>query len=473
MKYFSTGFFLKNNVSAEEVVNQCLSWVSTSPHTSFIPAQLDMKVGEKEFEIENDREKIELVNFEDDKVLMYCFRYSKMSEPHKWITDIAVNKYSGDGRVWIQVESNVITHQAAFKAPDKKPPLIVMHLLDKFSGGIDDIFNVDVEPLIIGDTDDGLEMIASFMNAETENRLPIVYVSSKYYYREHAHNLIAGRLARRLSGLAHVVVEPEGSSFSNKLKFIVNSKNAYGGAVGIYWPRGQGISFHKRGEKTALDFEKDIFNEVIMATVLLSPLRKSGWNEIASCKTRRAIEKLKSEGDSSGGMVTLYEEDNLSLREELKELNQKISSYEARVKVLTDKSFTQGGLSLNLGEEYDLFDGEIKEVVLSSLKKSLLSCYEDGRFHHILSAIVSANVDAGELSDRDKKLKQTLVGYRGMTPKIRSSLADIGFTINEEGKHYKITYYEDTRYMYILSKTGSDYRGSLNAYSDITKKVFS
>ncbi|MFM3222062.1 hypothetical protein AB8T91_28055, partial [Klebsiella pneumoniae] len=66
-----------------------------------------------------------------------------------------------------------------------------------------------------------------------------------------------------------------------------------------------------------------------------------------------------------------------------------------------------------------------------------------------------------------------LVGYTKMTPKVRGVLNDVGFSISEEGKHYKITYHGDPRYTYILPKTGSDYRGALNAYSDISKKVFS
>ncbi len=45
MKYFSTGFFLKGNVEVKDIINECLSWVSTSPFTSFVPASLDMKEG--------------------------------------------------------------------------------------------------------------------------------------------------------------------------------------------------------------------------------------------------------------------------------------------------------------------------------------------------------------------------------------------------------------------------------------------
>lgn len=473
MKYFSTGFFLKGNVEARDVVNECLSWVSTSPHTSFIPASLDMKRGCDEFDIEIENERVELISFLDESILMCCFRYSKISGAHKWVTDVAVNHYFSEGRTWVQVESSVMTQQAVYKSPVTKTPLIVLHLLNKFSGGRDDVFNVGIEPVFLDDTDDGLNFACDLINGEKNNRLPVVYVSSKYFFREHPHNVIPGRLARKLSGLAHVVVEPEGHLFSNKLKHKVNSKNSYGGSVGIYWPGGQGISIHKRGELSANQFEGVIFNEIITAITSLAPLRKNGWAEIVSSKNRKAIQMLKDNGSQNGELASLYEEENESLCDEVRFLNQKIATYESRIRVLMEKSSIQGGVFLKLGDEYELFDGEILEIIISSIRKFLPGNYEGGRYHDVLSSIVSANPCNTTLSERDAKLKQALVGYKKMTSKLRGVLSDVGFSASEEGKHWKITYHEDPRYTYILPKTGSDYRGALNAYSDISKKVFS
>ena len=50
---------------------------------------------------------------------------------------------------------------------------------------------------------------------------------------------------------------------------------------------------------------------------------------------------------------------------------------------------------------------------------------------------------------------------------LRQGLADIGFTITEDGKHYKLTYYGDSRYWTALSKTPSDTREGKNAASII------
>lgn len=472
MKYFSTGFFLKGNVDARDVINECLSWVSTSPHTSFTPAILDMKRGEDEFDIEEKDERIELISFLDELIQMSCFRYSKISGAHKWVTDISVNHYYSEGRTWVQVESSVVTQKAVHKTPITKTPLIVLHLLDKFSGGKDDVFNVGIEPVFLNNSEECLSFASDLINGVLKNRLPVVYVSSKYFFREHHHNVIPGRLARKLSGLAHVVVEPEGPLFSNKLKHKVNSKNSYGGAVGIYWPEGQGISILKRGDLSANDFEKEVFNEIITAITSLAPLRKNGWSEIIGSKNRKAIQSLKDNGNQNGELVSLYEEENESLQDEVRDLQQKIASLEMRVRGLMEKSYAQGDVSLSLGTEYDLFDGEIFEIITTSIERVLPTYYEGSRYHDVLSSIIASNQCMGQLSARDRKLKQALVGYTKMTPKLKGILNDIGFSANEEGKHWKITYHEDPRYTYILPKTGSDHRGSLNAYSDISKKVF-
>ncbi|MCZ5334930.1 hypothetical protein O5630_23480 [Escherichia coli] len=277
MKYFSTGFYVSNSTSLAEIFNECFSWVNDSPHTTFIPAQLVCDYKSEEYFIESKNERIDIINYKNKDTSLGCFRYSKISEPHKWVTDISINKNLKTDTMWIQVESSVVSQDAAYLAPQPKKPLVVMRLIDKFPGGLDDIFKVSVEPHSLDDTDEHLNIAAKVINGETDNRLPIIYVSSKYFFNEHAHNIIPERLARKVCGLAHVLIEPSNRLFSTKLKNETNAKNAYAGAVGIYWPRGQNISFYRRGEKTAKEFEDELFDDVVRATTTMAPVSDSGW----------------------------------------------------------------------------------------------------------------------------------------------------------------------------------------------------
>ncbi|UDR01373.1 MULTISPECIES: hypothetical protein [Citrobacter freundii complex] len=100
------------------------------------------------------------------------------------MTDISVNKNLINNTVWIQVESSVVSQEAAYLAPQPKKPLIVIRLIDKFSGGLDDAFKTSIEPDYLSNSEEHLKLAAKVINGETENRLPIIYVSSKYFYNE-------------------------------------------------------------------------------------------------------------------------------------------------------------------------------------------------------------------------------------------------------------------------------------------------
>lgn len=109
MKFFSTGFYVSNDVLFDDVFNECFSWIHESPHTNFIPAQLACDYLSEDFYVESSNERIDVITHGNQDVQLGCFRYSKISEPHKWVTDISINKNLINNTVWIQVESSVVS----------------------------------------------------------------------------------------------------------------------------------------------------------------------------------------------------------------------------------------------------------------------------------------------------------------------------------------------------------------------------
>ncbi|EBO3310991.1 hypothetical protein ARC96_02630 [Escherichia coli] len=472
MKFFSTGFYVSNDVLFDDVFNECFSWIHESPHTNFIPAQLACDYLSEDFYVESSNERIDVITHGNQDVQLGCFRYSKISEPHKWVTDISINKNLINNTVWIQVESSVVSQEAAYLAPQPKKPLIVIRLIDKFSGGLDDAFKTSIEPDYLSNSEEHLKLAAKVINGETENRLPIIYVSSKYFYNEHPHNIIPERLARKVCGIAHVLIEPREKMFSIKLKNETNSKNAYAGAVGIYWPRGQNISFYRRGEKTAKEFEDELFDDVVKATSTMAPVSEGGWSEIQKRRTKDSINTLKIRGEYTSELMGLYEADNVAKDETIEELKSNILSLEYRVRMLQSQASAQGSIVINAGEETDFFNGEIKDVIIEALKVAIVNTKEGSRSNHILSSLISNNPQTMEANSRQTHLKRALNGYRSMDKATSRQLKELGFELSEEGKHWKLVYNGDSRYSYILPKTGSDYRGSLNAISDISNIIF-
>lgn len=47
----------------------------------------------------------------------------------------------------------------------------------------------------------------------------------------------------------------------------------------------------------------------------------------------------------------------------------------------------------------------------------------------------------------------------------------MGFTISEEGKHYKLIYRNDPRFCTVIAKTGSDHREGMNIAAKIIREM--
>ncbi|MCL7949885.1 hypothetical protein M8676_19190, partial [Escherichia coli] len=168
----------------------------------------------------------------------------------------------------------------------------------------------------------------------------------------------------------------------------------------------------------------------------------------------------------------LYEADNVAKDETIEELKSNILSLEYRVRMLQSQASAQGSIVMNAGEETDFFNGEIKDVIIEALKVAIVNTKEGSRSNHILSSLISNNPQTMEANSRQTHLKRALNGYRSMDKATSRQLKELGFELSEEGKHWKLVYNGDSRYSYILPKTGSDYRGSLNAISDISNIIF-
>ena len=127
---------------------------------------------------------------------------------------------------------------------------------------------------------------------------------------------------------------------------------------------------------------------------------------------------------------------------------------------------------LHMGDEYDFYPGEIKDLILAALSESLSGGQEKTRRHDVVKDIIRHN-DYQKISEaRSEEVKNLLKSYDGMTSPIRQALEKMGFTITEDGKHYKLTYYGDDRYQTIFSKTPSDFRTGKNSSRQLTRLVF-
>ncbi|OLR56902.1 hypothetical protein BHK98_01935 [Hornefia porci] len=151
--------------------------------------------------------------------------------------------------------------------------------------------------------------------------------------------------------------------------------------------------------------------------------------------------------------------ENSALRAENAGLNNKLSEIDEQPVII-------------MGNEEDLYPGEIKEMILSILAEELKSRAQEGsRRSDVLSDIVKNNDYKGVYKDKKKGIQKILGNYNGMSAKVRKALQDFGFQIEEDGKHYRLTYFGDEQYKTTLAKTPSDNKGGQNIAHEIQKTM--
>jgi hypothetical protein len=467
MQYFSTDFPLSIGTSAQDILEECLYWINDSPHTKFVATELLEGIRLEDF---NKRTQGEEINFEladDENFKIHSFIYTKSNKTNAWITSITFLTVPATGEAWVNVKAYCNAYIASAKVPDIKKPLIILRLIDRYGGGLDGDLIVNHEFAQLEDDQAGLDQAARLINGACGNRLPILYITK---YHSGNCSVIPDRIARAVSGLAHVAVEPN-RIFSNKLRPLVNSQNVYGGGVGIYWPSDGGVSIYRKASSQSMkDFESEILEDLSTLTAQRMPLRKCSIEALRETKNRRLIQRLKSEDSSDlSAYIEAFDQELEAKDEEINLLQREVARLEAASRSFRAKNPVTGGIIFDIGEEEDFFEDEIRWIMLDAMVDHCSRVPDDSRRLHILQAVVSQKPERNFATEIASSIRETLRGYREMTPKIRSTLIQLGFAISEEGKHFKLVYNEDSRYTFTLPKSGSDGRGGLNSGSDIIR----
>lgn len=114
------------------------------------------------------------------------------------------------------------------------------------------------------------------------------------------------------------------------------------------------------------------------------------------------------------------------------------------------------GVVLQVGKEQDLYPGEITQIILDAVEEAQQRASSDSRRSHVLASITSDMAPIASAKKHREELKDVLRTYRSMDARTRKALENMGFSITEDGKHYKMIFQDDDRYMFVLAKTGGD-----------------
>lgn len=489
---FATDFAVDPVHGPEDFLRAIASWLLDVERTAIAAEQLQALPTETSSRINTGGELLQTLIARQPDTTVAGIRYSRQEEHLTWITTVVFSrrlKARGNGAgnadlpdigapetdavpasdAWLGIRIECTSSLPQAHLPVDRDPAIVPALLNALGGGLDGPLRVSDQPRLLAGHE--LPLAADLILGNSDHRLPIIYVSACF---QPGHAIDPRRLASRLAGRAHVVVEP-GNSFSRQLQALAESTNVYGGTVGIYWPEGGEPRRFYLGTlyRTAAELGDAIQEELHRTLRQRRPLPRCTWAYLREQVSQNTIAALKSAGSVSiDDYIRSFDEEIAAKEQRLQEAEEEIERLRQELRQREIRP-DDGNILLSPGTERNFYDQEILGIVLDALADARKYVRPDSRRQHVLQSIVDANPLPHRIATtRHETLKDLLCGMTTIDARIRRGLESMGFRISNGGKHYKLVYQEDDRYTYTLPKSGSDHRGGLNAANDIGRLMF-
>lgn len=473
MLLFSTKLEIKDSLTKEKFIDLIVQWNNSAKYLENHVPGVFWK-GEKNIKFGTDKLSIEIIDYPEKDIL--AVRHEKITDDEVvWDTDFVVN--FSERRIAILLDrtfsEDALEMNAAFSTPH-----FISLLIER--GYLQDDQDIPVlrDPIII--TDRNLETIQRVIKNKEYYALPVVYVAKDFADQD---PLSISWLASRLKGAAHVLVE-ESKEACKKCTEICGETAEEHGAVRIYYPS-LGVNrkrFLFRSATGNMDVRLDKVirhviqywnsqrmdtlytwhgvNSAVLANNLQNQIQRLAEAESAKQSVEEEINQVYEE----------FDEDIKSLQQKLEELSKANEALQLENFGLRAKMHASDAMPIIYqGDEEDFYPGEIKDMVLGVLADALNNTEKGTRLHDVLEDILENNTYRHLSDERKQRVKNLFKGYKTLTGTMKQELLSLGFQITDDGKHYKIIYQGDPRYMVTIGKTPSDNRAGSNNAGMINK----
>ena len=301
-------------------------------------------------------------------------------------------------------------------------------------------------------------------------RLPVVYVTTT---ADGQDAIDTSWLASKLKGAAHILVEAEKAADRDEF-----------GSVTIFYP--SEILPQKRivyrSAKGNLNARLERVVKLVIQywnaqTIGLLYTWQGVNNAVLSDSFNRQMvryqetEKARQLAEEEKDLVyEAFDEDFRKMQQRIDELTK------ANEALMLENSFLHAKLNVTdampivyQGEEEDFYPDEIKDMILGALDEVRTNSEATTRRADILDDILHSNEYQHLSEQRKQRVKAMFKGYKNVSSAMKQELMDLGMTISDDGKHYKLTYRDDPRYMVTIGKTPSDNRTGNNNAALINK----
>lgn len=464
---FSTEFPIDASKSVADVVRLASQWVSGSPHTKIPKGVLDELPIDAEKTVSASSEQVTIACANGHEFTIGGLRYVRTENGLEWTTSIVSLKTNERHVLSLQVSCEALS--TAVRLPPPKKPYFIRQALEELGGGMDGEIPVTDKPFRLSEGEAGIA--AALISGLARNKLPIVYVSAGF-----DGNLLLNpdELAQYVSGMAHVVVEPS-REFSYHLKTLTNSRNAFGGTVGVYWPESDARKSYFIDEtmpnQRAIQLE--IAKDIRLALANRRLRSTCTWAHLKETISRKRFELLRSQGSTAlQEYIDAFDAEQAAKDGKLIEAEQEISRLHAEIKRLASANQSSVAGLISPGKEQDLYPHEIRDIAITALQEAARTTRDNSRRQHVLTDLLTTNQPSRHTEKLQEEIKSLFKTYRDMDAPTRSALLKLGFRISEDGKHYKVVFQGDGRYTFTLPKTSSDHRAGKNIASDINNVLF-
>ena len=501
MLLFSTILEINKKLTKDDFINLVIEW-NQKGHPESVISGIKWN-GERNIRFEDENKSLEIQEYRNKNIIAVRFE-KREANGAVWDTDYIMN--FSEMRMAVRLDRSYI--EEALNIDTKFfTPFFISLLIDRGYILQDGDFEVQRTPLIINE--ENLDLIVSVINGTAKYKLPVVIISKTFYDEDPVD---VNKLAKELKGVAHVLVQ-ESNDTNHKLKELCNGNNEYYGAIGIYHPNpaiGHRRYLYRMSEgfdrilsdkvtKTVMQYsnsqmvgllytwfgvnnailqdrllrkrEENAEAEAGRRTALYELLAlKSDLNQTKESIRKEALGEAKEEADK---ILEDFEEDMKKKDAEIERLTSELQKKEYEISWLKAKLDSMTEIPVLIaGNEDDFYPGEVKDFVLSAVKKELWATESGTRRYDVLKDILEANSYKAIGERKADEVKRILSNYSGMTPKLKRELEDIGF-IFDKSDHQKVKYYGDGRYTIIYASTPSDKgRGGKNNVRNTIKKAF-
>ena len=369
MLIFSTKLPVKETFTKQKFFELVVRWNQDSPHHRIDGIEWDGGYRHRWGDMKN---MLEITEYND----VAAAHFVQSEHGVHWTTEFILHTERREIGIYLSREA---TENTVYFHKEFKPPYFLKLLMRENVLGSDGGLTISEYPHSFGATADEQQVLTQLCLEDARAfRLPVVYLT-RDWFTEHCV-VDEGELARRLCGVAHVLVESD-KDVSRTLKDLCHGQNVYNGGMAIYFPSVSAAA-KRFVPYEGMDTEKVMTQMVRMIFRYMNQQKRERidtWDGIQMLQMRRQAEqllvekrRLEENRKQTSKEKEQYWDEYVKAQTQVEELTKQNARLQSELAVLRARVDSMGeNPLLYYGDEKEFYQGEMLEFVRTALSEKL------------------------------------------------------------------------------------------------------